>query len=423
MTTFLSLVTGPYVVLIRLLGVGADNERAFIFCYWVALFLFVGASLYVLQLRSRLSYGLIELALAALFIASALNSYTVALGREFVPIVGGGIFQRPPEGWLHWSGPSIASLQIAAAVYVLVRGLDNVGEGLADLSNPKWAIYWRRVFSFKRRDRTGVGMANHTIAAPPPGWGTDELSRFLENAHRNEWGTFASLPEVWGLFRDIDEAFQAGAIQSVARITAAPDPSGPLLLLAAHNHYRAALRLASSGHCMPAFPVGRAALEAALYGWYLQSHSGAAERWHNKPENGKARQEWGKEFRFSTITTKLKETNAEAAQRARHLHETAIEFGSHPNTAALYSNVNIVRLPEAGVQIQQHYLHEWDLQFGHAVKFIFEIGLIALELIAHSDTEIAKGGLSAELHSLIDRYTALVPRLNAAIVPPGPANK
>jgi|SRR5579863_49290 len=102
----------------------------------VALFVAVGVlfalGLYTLRSRCRLVYGLIEIASGVVIMLGAINSYSAALGREYVPIVGGGIFHRPPEGWLHWSAPTVALFGVAAAIYILVRGLDNIGEGLSE---------------------------------------------------------------------------------------------------------------------------------------------------------------------------------------------------------------------------------------------------------------------------------------------------
>jgi hypothetical protein len=115
----------------------------------VAMFLLAGIvialCLYILRARARLLYGLLELASGVVIMLGAINSYSAALGRENVPIVGGGIFHRAPEGWLHWSAPSVALFGVAAAIYILVRGLDNVGEGLRE-SNPGWYGKWQRCF-------------------------------------------------------------------------------------------------------------------------------------------------------------------------------------------------------------------------------------------------------------------------------------
>jgi hypothetical protein len=119
---------------------------------FVALFILAGILvslvLYILRARHRLLYGSLEFAFGLLIMLGAVNSYSAAVGREDVPIVGGGIFHRPPEGWLHWRPSSVALFGVAAAVYILVRGLDNVGEGLRE-SHPEWYARWQRCFRFR----------------------------------------------------------------------------------------------------------------------------------------------------------------------------------------------------------------------------------------------------------------------------------
>jgi hypothetical protein len=115
--------------------------------YWLAAGLCcVAFALYGIRERVRLLYGLLEIAIGSFILLGAVNSYTDVMGHEFTPVIGGGMFHRPPQGWLHWDATSASLLPIAAAVYILVRGLDNVGEGLAQLSNPVWTRWWRRLF-------------------------------------------------------------------------------------------------------------------------------------------------------------------------------------------------------------------------------------------------------------------------------------
>jgi len=86
-------------------------------------------ALYGVRARSRLLYGLLELVVGFVILLGGINAYSIARGREYVPLVGGGILHRPPEGWLHWNATYASLLPVLAAIYVLVRGLDNVGEG------------------------------------------------------------------------------------------------------------------------------------------------------------------------------------------------------------------------------------------------------------------------------------------------------
>jgi hypothetical protein len=58
----------------------------------------IALCLYILRARARLLYGLLELASGVVVMLGAINSYSAVLGRENVPIVGGGIFHRGARG-------------------------------------------------------------------------------------------------------------------------------------------------------------------------------------------------------------------------------------------------------------------------------------------------------------------------------------
>ncbi|MGX4804003.1 hypothetical protein [Bradyrhizobium guangdongense] len=112
---------------------------------------FFAVGLYGLRLWSRLLYGMVEIVVGVLITLAAINTYGVAQTREYAPIVGGGVFHRPPEGVLQLSGPNIALLGMLAAVYLLVRGLDNVGEGLREGKHLRLGARWQRFFPNYRR--------------------------------------------------------------------------------------------------------------------------------------------------------------------------------------------------------------------------------------------------------------------------------
>jgi hypothetical protein len=105
---------------------------------------FFALGLYSLRLWSRLLYGLVELSFGMAITIVAISAYGAAQSREYVPIAGGGIFHRSPEGVLQLSGPEVALFGMLAAIYVLVRGLDNVGEGLRQ--HPRLSAYWYSCF-------------------------------------------------------------------------------------------------------------------------------------------------------------------------------------------------------------------------------------------------------------------------------------
>lgn len=193
------------------------------------------------------------------------------------------------------------------------------------------------------------------------------------------------------------------------RLRPTDDPAGLLLLCNTNSQLRAALRLCASGHAVAVYPVGRAALESALYGWYLLMHPEASVRWHDKPQSpGKDRDRWAGEFCFGNIRRKLQPMAAETAARAQGLHETAIAFGSHPNTQALYSNIKVEK-DANGAWVGLHFLHGWDSASANAAKFSCEVGLVALELVLHADPSGAKQiDLGRQFSALVQKYDDLV---------------
>jgi hypothetical protein len=148
MHAFLFVIAGLFVLwfgVFLLVQLGAAHTAALVYVTVVG-FGFVAAALYALRSSHRLVFGLIEVIFGMVILAIAANSYYAAEAKEFIPIVGGGLFRRPPEGLLHIRSTSVSWFQMAAAIYVLVRGFDNVGVGLRRSENPKWNRRWRRVF-------------------------------------------------------------------------------------------------------------------------------------------------------------------------------------------------------------------------------------------------------------------------------------
>jgi hypothetical protein len=112
----------------------------------------VAATLYGLRSHFRLWYGFLELVVGLLILAGAVNAFSAAWARGCIPVVGGGVFCRPAEGWLHWNATWTALFPIAAAIYILVRAMDNISEGLTAWPNSGWTRSWQRLFP---RDHKG----------------------------------------------------------------------------------------------------------------------------------------------------------------------------------------------------------------------------------------------------------------------------
>jgi len=251
---------------------------------------------------------------------------------------------------------------------------------------------------------------------PPTGWGSDTLSNFQETALRNEFATFDNFPEIYGLLAQIATSTGACAGYCVRNIPNRPEPSGALLLASAHSHYLATARLVTSGHCLAGFPSGRAAIEMALYAWYFTIYPDAADRWHNKPTEREPLRAWGNEFKFGTILAELAKLHQPLVGRIKYLHQLSIDFGAHPNTDALYSNMAKFPMPDGGARFDLRFLDPWGPVFSHSVKFLIETGLGILELFVCAEPGAAKElNMSATLEGLYTQFQVVRLQLEATM--------
>ncbi|BBP00332.1 hypothetical protein [Sulfuriferula nivalis] len=245
----------------------------------------------------------------------------------------------------------------------------------------------------------------------PVGWGDDLLSEFQAIAYQNELATFANAPQWQKALLDVATVFNKCSSYAINKVLKTDEPSAILLFLSANNQYLASARSVSAGHCLPAYPTGRATVEFALYGWYLSINEQATIHWNNKPIDKELRKKWNYEFSFSPLTKKLSEINDGLANWARYLHQTAIDFGAHPNKDALYSNMALEydEYDKDRVStIKIVTLHPLNLVSINAMKFTVETGMIAIRLFALSfpdglktlnlDQDIAR--LTENLHNL-----------------------
>ena len=95
---------------------------------WALAFISLGVTLYALRRRYRLAYGLAEVLVAGIGVVWAFYNLLDKAENRSIAYV------------LFSSGSLAYYLQLAGSLYVIVRGLDNVGEGLKPY--PRLARKW-----------------------------------------------------------------------------------------------------------------------------------------------------------------------------------------------------------------------------------------------------------------------------------------
>ncbi|MGA9666820.1 MAG: hypothetical protein WBQ69_10280 [Gallionella sp.] len=208
----------------------------------------------------------------------------------------------------------------------------------------------------------------------PNGWGNDLLSNFQNIAFENELATFVHAPQWQQALLDVATVLNKCAQYALERLLKTEEPSAILLFLTANNQFLASARSVTAGHCLATYPTGRATGESALYGWYLSNNVEAAYRWNNKPTDKDKLKRWGNEFKFSTLTRLLEKIDKGLAEWAKHLHQFAIDFGAHPNTDALYSNMEQEHGKDRSLIIKMVILHPWNQFSISSMKFTIETG-------------------------------------------------
>ncbi|MEK7886310.1 hypothetical protein AAB992_04255 [Burkholderia contaminans] len=220
----------------------------------------------------------------------------------------------------------------------------------------------------------------------PLGWGDDPLSEFQLAAMRKEFASFVQSPSWQKALSGIAEDLVKCSTYAIADAFKVDDPAARFLFMTAHNHFLASARLVSSGQCLSAYATGRAAVESALYGWYLAGKPDACQRWHDKPTTPSERKLWDKEFKFSTLTSILSKISVDVAEWAKYLHQTAIDFGAHPNKAAVYSNMRLETTLN-GTRLEMEFLHTTRASSLTATKFVIETGIFVVGLFGRAFPE------------------------------------
>ncbi len=209
---------------------------------------------------------------------------------------------------------------------------------------------------------------------PPPAWGADELTSFLETAHRNRFATFVHKPE---------------AVQKLILIDLCylkvhqdwKDPGGIIasfLSIRSHSAFRAACGLALAGQVTDTFPAIRSCLEYASYAAHMRKNPELEETWLRRHEGEESLKEARKAFEIGSVRRSI--GDAKNAEVFEILYQRTIDFGAHPNERAISSSTAIVAQTE-GLEYQQIFLHADGIHLDHALKTTAQAGVCALLLV------------------------------------------
>ena len=186
---------------------------------------------------------------------------------------------------------------------------------------------------------------------PPPGWGLEPLTDFLQSSTRNAWATYMQ-PETSELVRHaqrIDAVFQE-AIDLMSGPNA--DFVEALMLVNACCAFRTAVQLAMETKSSETFPVIRTCLEYSMLAVHMHRNPQLVETWLRRGESLEHRKAVRRHFQTSAMLDTLTMSHNAIGERVSNLYELSIDFGAHPNEQALFGRLSIDHLPNGDVRFQ-----------------------------------------------------------------------
>jgi len=216
----------------------------------------------------------------------------------------------------------------------------------------------------------------------PTGWGSDNLTDFLDLTRSNQYASFVRIPAHYQKLADVDAAF----VLICSNLNDPSDVFPPFFLLRAHSAFRAAVGLALAAQPPEAFMVMRGCLESALYGLYVARNPAMSEVWWAREDSEESRRAVKKEFTVANMWRCLKETDEKLQGQASLLYERSIGMGGHPNAAAFATALTTER-GDSGIRFKLDYLNADPQMLTGTAKSVAQVGVTALEIFRHAFTQ------------------------------------
>jgi hypothetical protein len=214
------------------------------------------------------------------------------------------------------------------------------------------------------------------VLTPPPGWGDDGLTAYLQMAFENRWATFAHYPTA------VADMSRCDAV--LAKLDGWTDPPNgvtPHLGFRAHAAFRVTCEHALAGQLGDMFPSLRACLEAAAYAVHLHASEDLTEAWLRRHENADAMKRLrGPDFQHRAVVESLTKQDADIGSLFAELYQQAIDFGGHPNERGLSVNAT-VRKRGGAKHFDQLYLHGGGPALHFALHSAVEAGAAAVAIL------------------------------------------
>lgn len=210
----------------------------------------------------------------------------------------------------------------------------------------------------------------------PPGWGKDELSKFLQETHQQQYATFHNKRAAVARLVAIDDLF--------VRVSKAwvnpPSEIAAMLFLRCHAAFRAAAGEAMAGQVVESYRQCRGMMENAAYAAHIHRNPSLARVWLDRHIDEAGMKASKKAFRHDLVVNSVSAVNKHAGKRFEDLYQRTIDFGGHPNERSVTGSMKMIEEPERRVMLAV-MLHGDDAALDMALKSVAQCAMVSLEML------------------------------------------
>lgn len=208
---------------------------------------------------------------------------------------------------------------------------------------------------------------------PPPEWGDDEITKFIDTARINAFATFVNMPVEYKRLQQIDSAMRKIA----DNLNNTEDILPSFFVYRSHASFLAGVNLSISAQISETYAVLRSCLESALYGLHIARDFNRAEVWFQRHDSPKQKDLVRREFSYGAIIKTLEKEDADVARSTRTLYEQCIDWGAHPNEQAFMQNMKMHE-NDKEIRFEFRYLNAERPTLDLALKTTARVGVCSL---------------------------------------------
>jgi hypothetical protein len=210
----------------------------------------------------------------------------------------------------------------------------------------------------------------------PPGWAADELTKFLQQTHEQQYATFHNKKEAVARLVAIDELFVR-----VSKNWLNPQSEvAAMLFLRCHAAFRTAAGEAMAGQAVECYRQCRGMLENSGYAVHIHRDPSRATVWLNRHQDEAGMKASKKAFQHVAVAASVVAANQHAGKRFEDLYQRTIDWGGHPNERSVTGNMRVIKEPDRRVMLAI-MLHGDGVALEMALKTVAQCGMVSLELL------------------------------------------